>query len=232
MLALVSSAKQQSLRRKATINWESLLPDVQDVLQQAGERWREAFVPLVAGVVEDAAEHWRVEAGIAFDVENLEAQAWFIDYMLQFSTPICDTSEREIAALLQQGQRDGWSVAEMQATLTDLFQQWVAGDVDAADFAGERLPPWRASAIARTETMRAYASGSMEIYRSAGVTEKEWLATQDDHTRDSHSEADGQVVGIDEPFNVGGVEMMQPGDPNAPPDETINCRCTVLPVVE
>lgn len=207
---------------------------MRDVLNAAGVRWREAFTPLVRGVVDDAAGHWQTEAGLSFDVRNPQAEQWFNDYLLHFSDPIQKTSADEIAALLQQGAREGWSVPQMQTTLTQVFQQWIAGNTNAADFAGERLPPWRTEAIARTETLRAYAAGSTEIYKENGVQQKEWLSTSDDRTRDSHAEANGQVVGIDEPFDIGGYAMMQPGDAGlgAPPSEFVNCRCTVLPVLE
>lgn len=234
VLALISEAKRSSLRRKAAIQWEALSGEVGDVFSAAGDRWREAYAPLIRGVVEDAAGHWQVETGIAFDVENLEAQAWFVDYLLQFSTPITDTSTREIAALLQQGTREGWSVGEMQKALEQLFRQWMDGDVEAADFAGERLPPWRTELIARTETVRAFAAGSWQLYKDAGVAEKEWLATTDERTRDSHRSADGQVRALDAAFDVGGYAMQYPGDmrSGAPLDEVANCRCTLLPVVE
>ncbi len=232
MLAVISATKRKSLQRKAAIVWEDALPDVHQVLQDAGTRWRETFTPLMKGVVEDAAQHWQTAAGLSFDVRNLEAEQWFFEHTLQFSTVIQDTSEREIAALLQQGTREGWSVPQMQSTLTDLFQQWTSGNVDAADFAGERLPPYRTEMIARTETMRAANAGSREIYQANGIEQKEWLTSIDGRERESHAEANGQIVGIDEPFIVGGEELMQPGDPSGSPGETINCRCTVLPVLD
>lgn len=232
VLALVSDIKRKSLRLKAAIQWDSLIPDVEQVFAEAGDRWNEAFAPQIAGVVTDAAEHWRVEAGLAFNVANLQAQEWFIDYAAQFSTPITDTSEREISALLQQGAREGWSTGEMTKALSQLFQQWIDGDVDAAEFAAERLPPWRSELIARTETTRAYGAGSAQIYAENGVG-REWLAALDDRTRESHALASGQVVGIDEPFIVGGYEMMYPGDMSlgAPLEEAAACRCTILPDV-
>jgi uncharacterized protein with gpF-like domain len=49
---------------------------------------------------------------------------------------------------------------------------------------------------------------------------------------DDHLAADGQVQDIDEPFDVGGEQLMYPGDPAGSPGNTINCRCTVLPVME
>lgn len=63
---------------------------------------------------------------------------------------------------------------------------------------------------------------------AAGITiTKTWVATLDDVTRETHAEADGQEVSIDEPFSVGGDELMFPGDDGSP-EETINCRCTLV----
>ena len=122
----------------------------------------------------------------------------------------------------------------MQKHLTTLFDQWSKGDVTPQEFDWytSRMPPYRTEMIARTETIRSSNAGSDELYREWGVQQHEWLATKDDRVRDDHLAADGQIVGIDEPFIVGGYEADFPGDPNLPPEESINCRCTVLPVME
>lgn len=89
----------------------------------------------------------------------------------------------------------------------------------------------RSEAIARTETLGAYNGGdwaAMKGLGEFGPTHKGWLATRDARTRPSHAEANGQVVGIDEPFQVGGVEMMRPHAPGAPAGEVVNCRCVML----
>lgn len=58
---------------------------------------------------------------------------------------------------------------------------------------------------------------------------KMWIAILDEKTRPDHEDADGQVVEITEPFDVGGWPMMYPKDDSmgAPLDEIVNCRCTV-----
>lgn len=81
----------------------------------------------------------------------------------------------------------------------------------------------RSMAIARTETGVASSMAQHETYERNEIREKEWLATMDDKTRPSHAEANGQVVGIDEPFQVGDAELMHPLDPSGPPEEVINC---------
>ena len=57
--------------------------------------------------------------------------------------------------------------------------------------------------------------------------QKEWIASFDDRTRSSHSEADGQIVMANDTFFVGGSQMMFPGDPSAPAAEVVNCRCSI-----
>ncbi|MBP3958353.1 hypothetical protein J8F10_24150 [Gemmata sp. G18] len=94
------------------------------------------------------------------------------------------------------------------------------------------LTPHRAATVARTETHAAATFGSVESVREAsqelGVTmKKEWLATRDDRTRPDHAAADGQQVGLDEKFTVGGVMMDRPGDPSAPIESIANCRCAM-----
>lgn len=59
--------------------------------------------------------------------------------------------------------------------------------------------------------------------------QKQWMATPDNRTRDTHAELDGQIVDVDEPFiTSAGNEIMYPGDPAAAPEEVWNCRCTLV----
>ena len=54
------------------------------------------------------------------------------------------------------------------------------------------------------------------------------MSMHDSKVRDDHAEADGQEVGMDEAFDVGGEQLMYPGDPAGSAGNTINCRCTVI----
>lgn len=90
-----------------------------------------------------------------------------------------------------------------------------------------------AMAIARTEVNGA-ASGLADSYAQAvhagGLSlQKTWLSTIDDRTRDTHIDADGQTVGMDEMFEVGASELAYPCDENADDaGEVVYCRCTVI----
>jgi hypothetical protein len=96
---------------------------------------------------------------------------------------------------------------------------------------------YRAETIARTESINALRAGQDEAIRQAvetGELEREfatkvWDASGDARTRPTHAAADGQEMPIDQPFTVGGYQLMRPGDSSlgAPAGETIQCRCVV-----
>lgn len=89
----------------------------------------------------------------------------------------------------------------------------------------------RSSAIktARTATTCAQNAGNLDSFYKAeemGIeTEKQWMCTQDDRTRESHLELDGEHVPVDEEFSNG---LQYPGDPSGDPSEIYNCRCTMI----
>ena len=89
----------------------------------------------------------------------------------------------------------------------------------------------QAMRLVRTETITAanYAATQTanDLFGSEGY-EKEWLTALDGRERPAHREADGQRVGADQPFIVGGEYLKFPGDPSASAKNRINCRCTVL----
>lgn len=88
----------------------------------------------------------------------------------------------------------------------------------------------QARTIARTEVVGASNGTAHDVAGAlhlSGVNmTKTWLSTDDERTRDSHVDADGQTVAYDQPFSVGDAELMFPGDPDGPPEEVVNCRCT------
>lgn len=93
----------------------------------------------------------------------------------------------------------------------------------------------RDSAIrtARTAVTGAQNAGRMDSYAAAekmGIKLKKcWLATLDARTRHSHAMLDGEQVAQDKKFSNG---CRFPGDPQGPPWEIYNCRCTLIAAVE
>lgn len=95
------------------------------------------------------------------------------------------------------------------------------------------LTPYRAATIARTETSVAASYGANAEARQTAeenglVLVKEWVATNDDRTRESHIAADGQTVGIDESFDVDGELLDRPSDPAGSAENVVNCRCVAI----
>lgn len=89
----------------------------------------------------------------------------------------------------------------------------------------------KATAAARTAVISAANAGSLAQVQAGGFTDeecrKEWLATEDERTREAHRRADGQRVGINEPFLVGGEYMQRPGDESASLENVASCRCAL-----
>lgn len=83
---------------------------------------------------------------------------------------------------------------------------------------------------ARTAITGAQNAGRISSYRDArklGIkVMAEWLAVHDNRTRHSHLDVEGERVEYGQKFSNG---CEYPGDPNGPPEEVYNCRCTLIP---
>lgn len=105
------------------------------------------------------------------------------------------------------------------------------------DAAGVTEP--RARVIARTESHgarntvnAASVRRAASAFGSANAFRRRWQAANDERTRETHKDADGQTVALNEPFTVGRASLDFPGDPSGPPEETINCRCTTITIID
>jgi SPP1 gp7 family putative phage head morphogenesis protein len=90
----------------------------------------------------------------------------------------------------------------------------------------------RSLRIAMTETQAAYGTARQEAMRDAGVQYKKWLTSGNANVRPAHQAANQQVVRIDEAFEVGGEQLMHPGDPNGSAENVINCHCVSIAVAD
>ncbi|MHC4717369.1 MAG: phage head morphogenesis protein [Planctomycetota bacterium] len=101
----------------------------------------------------------------------------------------------------------------------------------------------RAETIVRTEVNRVHNAAAQTRREQLGaenvIVRKQWLASGKGRPRErtNHAEMNGQVVDVDKPFRMEGVKgtvlrPMYPLDPMLPPEESINCGCTVVEVFE
>ena len=90
----------------------------------------------------------------------------------------------------------------------------------------------RAERIARTE-LHAARSAAMDkaagwLADTGATVRKVWVSAADERVRPEHVAANGQVVGYDEEFLVGGERLRYPGDrERGSAWNTIQCRCVV-----
>lgn len=161
---------------------------------------------------------WRAQArvwgplGLSFDQVNRLLEGVY-PTLGQRITMIAETQREQVMRVIDDAWRDGLSVRDTASAIR----------VDALG-----TSRWRAEMIARTEILGAQNAASLLTARVSGaVSYKTWLAAQDRFVRDDHADADGQTVPVDQPFDVGGYQMMHPGDPSGPPEEVISCRCTL-----
>lgn len=110
------------------------------------------------------------------------------------------------------------------------------GNINAELSKGSKMSFARAETIARTELNRA-ANFSREIrggeiMQANPDAKRIWINLHKPGARISHlaveRETRARPIGLDEPFNVGGYECQFPCDPALPPQESVNCGCTVV----
>ncbi|MCC9309284.1 phage portal protein [Kitasatospora sp. RB6PN24] len=91
---------------------------------------------------------------------------------------------------------------------------------------GRSAATWASSAATRlaTTVIEAARDHAATATARTGLVRR-WVAHQDTHTRSEHADADGQTQPLGQPFTVGTNLLRHPGDPTAPPGQTINCRC-------
>ena len=86
--------------------------------------------------------------------------------------------------------------------------------------------------MARTETNALCSLGQLDSYMQMGYERKMWVTMGDKKVRQTHRDAAGQIVLLEEPFLVGDSYMMFPQDSSlgASASEIVNCRCSMRPV--
>jgi HK97 family phage portal protein len=129
-------------------------------------------------------------------------------------------ARRIIKEAIAEAQETGASSRDIASQLEDEF-----GSISTS----------RANTIARTEMAIASNQGSLEAAKALDIPDlmKEWVSVNDDRTRGTadadHVSVNGQQVPLNEKFSVNpDASMDGPGDPSAPAEQVINCRCSVV----
>jgi len=178
------------------------------------DEFRKEVKPVIKGAVKDAGQAAMedLSAGISFDVLDPNVVRFIKQREQRFSQRVNDTTWQQLSDSLAAGVEDGESIPALVERVEHIM--------------GNRIRS-SAETIARTEIIGDYNGGTLESWKQSEVVEgKTWLAALDDRTRDSHREAHGQTVDIDDDFEVGDGSGPAPGQIGEA-EEDVNCRCSM-----
>lgn len=201
--------------------------DVNDVRRDV---WREAYIKAykITGVWFARQEYLQLKRNnTKFDVisflNDLFAQrmaAYGAQVAFYFETDLTETTQEQIRRALSDAAAQGLT---NQATAR-LIASYTVGVIGRN----------RAALIARTEVTTASnlakIEGAKEYFKEIGETGgyKMWISRADSKVRPDHVSVNETAVPFNEPFDVGGFEGQQPGDPKLPAKERVRCRCTFV----
>jgi hypothetical protein len=141
-----------------------------------------------------------------------------IEYLHSRENRLSNVSDEvydRIKTQLEEGLREGESMSKLADRIKSEFNDIGKGD---------------AMRMASTETSSVYGVARQEAMKEAGVAYKQWLTSGLPNVRPFHRLAENQTVAVDEPFVVGGENLMHPGDPRGSAGNVINCHCVSIAV--
>lgn len=216
--------------------WKNKLNQAVNIFQKANRTANDIIRQFKIWVFQENYNRYayetEIQTGISFDIYNKDAvnklikedpkmlPEWRIDEEKDYIW-----NRQKVENAVTQGIIQGESIEQITKRMADALE--------STNMSKMRM-------FARTAMTGAQNAGrqkQMEDAERRGIEiRKQWIATLDDRTRDTHQHLDGQTVAVSESFHVGtkkGVEFIRyPGDPNADPALVYNCRCTMKSVIK
>lgn len=141
------------------------------------------------------------------------------DLLDQAADQVVRARARRVNNLVQSGLLQGLGTAEIAANIQ------AAGLFQASS----------ARAIARTEATRLINRATVDTYQQLAAVgiqvKKQWLTAGDEKVREVHAELNMQAVETEEYFESSAGAVFSPAE-FGDPAEDVNCRCTLIPLVE
>ncbi|MFJ3590130.1 phage portal protein [Streptomyces sp. NPDC090231] len=177
-----------------------------------GAYWRRTTAAALRPFVERAWRRGGVSITPSFDLDEPAVAGALDDRIEELAGQVTATTEQVLRSqLLAHGVAAGESVPELRARIQRVFTN---------------LGDYRATMIARTETVGGYSAASHMAAIDQGATRKTWLSTDDKRTRRTHRAAQGSTVALNKRFPL--TESRWPADPAAPANQSIQCRCALI----
>lgn len=210
---------------------------------QAAELMRQNQLQFVVGFQAQQREATRLAlaAGLQEGIGTVEMARRFIDSI--GLTAGQEAAVQNYRRLLTAGSSEALSRDLRDRRFDPSVRRAAAGEPLGADQVDKMVARYRARAlqyraevIARTESVKVTGLAREEAMRQTlqqtgiaeGAVVRTWMATLDERVRDTHRAMNKQARGLGEAFqSPSGAMLMFPGDPSAPPEEIINCRCVL-----
>lgn len=173
--------------------------------------WRRRTGDALRPWIERAWKRGGATISADFDLEEPTVADALRDRIDELAGQVTATTEQVLRSqILAHGVAEGESVPELRARIQRTFAN---------------LGDYRATMIARTETVGGYSQASFLAALDAGATTKTWLATGDQRTRETHRQENGRSAAMNKRFVL--TKSRWPADATAPAAQSINCRCAL-----
>jgi HK97 family phage portal protein len=223
-LEVEANLEAQKSVKDITIDIDKILFDS----AEANKDFVKRIKPIMRQIIKDQAalEINNFDFGISFELENPRVGQWIEKYGLNEAVNINETTKNALRETLKEGISAGEGIPDLAKRISATYE-------DAKGY--------RADNIARTETIAASNQANVETYKqveeqTGAKIKKAWLNAEDERTRESHLKAgvdydQSHAIGTEEDFYVGAGHGTAPAQIGRP-EEDINCRCSVMPVIE
>lgn len=220
--------------------WEALRDTLARDYHEANVIARSMLEKERAGIYAESVNFgtFEIEMGAKVDTSFTLYNADAVNRIIRDNPDLLPPPGKKMTASIAAGKDIAWQSGQIQSVMTQAILQGESIPRIARRIAQTMGETNHASTIryARTAATAAENAGKVDAYRRAeelGVDAvQEWRAVLDMRTRHEHREADGQRRPIGEPFEVGGEELMFPGDPSASGHLIWNCRCSLRAIVK
>lgn len=199
--------------RRAIVERSLSVEQIFDV-ETWNRQMKDDLEPLLKAIVDESASLVGEQAGMDATPDEDDVKE-YIDNQVVRAQQINESTKEEIAAALIVAMA---LTAESEDDRSGLLRAAIAAIF--ANLLGKRR-----RIAAEHETQTAMNAGTYFGSRMIGAPTKTWKTRKDARVRQAHSILDNKTVSIDDGFAAGDTVLRFPGDPLAPPNLTINCRC-------
>ncbi|MGA5506837.1 phage portal protein [Streptomyces umbrinus] len=173
--------------------------------------WRRQTAKVLRPFIEKTWRRGGASITGSFDLDEPDVSEQLDARLEELAGQVTATTEQVLRSqILAHGVAEGESMPELRARIQRVFTN---------------LSDYRATMIARTETVGGYNAASFLAALDAGATKKTWLATADQRTRETHRQENGRSVAMNKRFVL--TKSRWPADPSAPASQSIQCRCAL-----